>query len=124
MSWIPSEAITGVIRIPFDVGIGHYDDPPPGELTDLAEIWLNRRHDRGLAAVRATVRRRWPALAAIAGARRAGWRRGAAGAAGHSSRSRRHRGLAGSPSRSRSARGDPATGLGPCRLCSEPSDPT
>ena len=23
------------MRIPFDAGIGHYDDPPPGELTDL-----------------------------------------------------------------------------------------
>lgn len=35
LSWIPSEAVTGTMRIPFDTGIGHYDDPPPGELTDL-----------------------------------------------------------------------------------------
>jgi Cyclic nucleotide-binding domain len=38
VSWIPSEAVTGVMRIPFDVGVGHYDDPPPGELTDLAAL--------------------------------------------------------------------------------------
>jgi Cyclic nucleotide-binding domain len=38
LSWIPSEAVTGSMRIPFDVGIGHYDDPPPGELTDLAAL--------------------------------------------------------------------------------------
>ena len=38
LSWIPSEAVTGAMRIPFDVGIGHYDEPPPGELTDLAAL--------------------------------------------------------------------------------------
>lgn len=38
ISWIPSEAVTGSMRIAFDTGIGHYDDPPPGELTDLAEL--------------------------------------------------------------------------------------
>ncbi len=38
VSWIPSEAITGVMRIPFDAGVGHYDEPPPGELTDLAAL--------------------------------------------------------------------------------------
>jgi len=26
------------MRIPFDVGISHYDDPPPGELAGLAEL--------------------------------------------------------------------------------------
>ncbi len=38
LSWIPSEAITGVMRIPIDAGVGHYDQPPPGELTDLAAL--------------------------------------------------------------------------------------
>ncbi len=38
ISWIPSEAVTGSMRIPFDTGMGHYDDPPPGELTDLVEL--------------------------------------------------------------------------------------
>jgi hypothetical protein len=32
VSWIPSEAIEGMPRIPFDLGIGHYDDPPPDRL--------------------------------------------------------------------------------------------
>jgi hypothetical protein len=38
LSWIPSEAVAGSMRLAFDAGIGHYDDPPPGELTDLAEL--------------------------------------------------------------------------------------
>lgn len=35
ISWIPSEAIAGHMRIPMDVGIGHYDDPPPDHVDDL-----------------------------------------------------------------------------------------
>lgn len=38
LSWIPSEAITGVTRIPFDRGITHYDDPPPDQWQDLAAV--------------------------------------------------------------------------------------
>jgi cyclic nucleotide-binding protein len=38
LSWIPSEAVTGVSRAAFDSGFTHYDDPPPGEITDLAEL--------------------------------------------------------------------------------------
>jgi hypothetical protein len=38
LSWIPSEAVTGSMRLAFDAGIGHYDEPPPGELTDLAAL--------------------------------------------------------------------------------------
>src|SRR5215218_10435863 len=29
ISWIPSEAIEGMPKLPFELGIGHYDDPPP-----------------------------------------------------------------------------------------------
>lgn len=35
VSWIPSEAIPGPMKIPFSLGIGHYDPPPPAELGDL-----------------------------------------------------------------------------------------
>ena len=36
ISWIPSEAITGaVLRVPFQVGMAHYDDPPPDEIDDV-----------------------------------------------------------------------------------------
>ena len=38
LSWIPSEAITGVTRIPFDRGVTHYDDPPPDQWRDLAAV--------------------------------------------------------------------------------------
>ena len=36
VSWIPSEGITGPWRLPMDIGLGHYDDPPPDQLADVA----------------------------------------------------------------------------------------
>jgi hypothetical protein len=38
VSWIPSEAIEGATRLPFDVGMAHYDPPPPDELGSLEEL--------------------------------------------------------------------------------------
>jgi hypothetical protein len=35
LSWIPSEAIGGAMRVPFDKGFTHYDDPPPDRIDDL-----------------------------------------------------------------------------------------
>ena len=32
ISWIPSEAIEGLPKLPFEMGVGHYDDPPPDRL--------------------------------------------------------------------------------------------
>jgi Cyclic nucleotide-binding domain len=37
VSWIPSEAIEGILRYGFDTGLGHYDDPLPAVLGDLKE---------------------------------------------------------------------------------------
>jgi Cyclic nucleotide-binding domain len=34
ISWIPSEAIEGMPKLPFELGIGHYDDPPPDRLAE------------------------------------------------------------------------------------------
>jgi hypothetical protein len=45
VSWIPSEAVTGGTRMPFDAGIAHYDDPPPGALRD-GDLELLRAADR------------------------------------------------------------------------------
>src|ERR1051326_576894 len=44
ISWIPSEAIQGMPKLPFELGIGHYDDPPPDS---LAEGDLERLRDEG-----------------------------------------------------------------------------
>src|SRR5215469_386949 len=38
VSWIPSEAITGPTRIPFGLGMTHYDDPPPDKWEDLDSV--------------------------------------------------------------------------------------
>jgi len=29
ISWIPSEAVEGLPKLPFTLGVAHYDDPPP-----------------------------------------------------------------------------------------------
>jgi Cyclic nucleotide-binding domain len=40
ISWIPSEAIDGLPKLPFELGVGHYDDPPPDQLAkgDLGRL--------------------------------------------------------------------------------------
>src|SRR6266704_1628016 len=38
VSWIPSEAVTGATRIPFERGVTHYDDPPPDQWEDLDSV--------------------------------------------------------------------------------------
>lgn len=38
VSWIPSEAIAGPMRVPFVLGIAHYDRPPPSRVDDLAAL--------------------------------------------------------------------------------------
>ncbi len=43
ISWIPSEAIQGLPRLPFDLGVGHYDEPPPDRLEGPSD--LERLHD-------------------------------------------------------------------------------
>jgi len=35
VTWIPSEAIEGMTKLPFEMGIAHYDDPPPDRIVDL-----------------------------------------------------------------------------------------
>ncbi|MGK2948395.1 MAG: cyclic nucleotide-binding domain-containing protein [Acidimicrobiales bacterium] len=41
VSWIPSEAVKGALKAPFELGIAHYDDPLPDRLGDL-EDWRAR----------------------------------------------------------------------------------
>ena len=43
VSWIPSEAITGPSKIPFEIGVTHYDEPPPDRLADLDELRTSDR---------------------------------------------------------------------------------
>ncbi len=38
ISWIPSEAVAGLTRLPFDAGIAHYDEPPPDKLEELVAL--------------------------------------------------------------------------------------
>ncbi|HET9520202.1 MAG TPA: cyclic nucleotide-binding domain-containing protein [Candidatus Limnocylindrales bacterium] len=38
VSWIPSEAISGPSKIPFELGVTHYDQPPPDRLEDLEQL--------------------------------------------------------------------------------------
>ena len=45
ISWIPSEAIEGLPKLPFDLGVGHYDEPPPDRIEegDLARLCAEDR---------------------------------------------------------------------------------
>jgi len=39
ISWIPSEAITGMgAKLPFETGVAHYDQPPPDVVENLEEL--------------------------------------------------------------------------------------
>ena len=38
VSWIPSEAVTGMTKLPFEVGFTHYDNPPPDVIEDLEAL--------------------------------------------------------------------------------------
>jgi hypothetical protein len=38
LSWIPSEAVTGLNKAIFDSGFTHYDDPPPDVIEDLEAL--------------------------------------------------------------------------------------
>lgn len=37
ISWIPAEAVSGFLGVPFEMGLAHYDDPLPDRLDDLDE---------------------------------------------------------------------------------------
>ena len=43
LSWIPSEAIKGMTKLPFEMGVAHFDEPPPEVIEDLDAL---RRADR------------------------------------------------------------------------------
>lgn len=46
ITWIPSEAIRGIARLPLDIGIGHYDDAPPNRLEGRDHLEELRDADR------------------------------------------------------------------------------
>jgi hypothetical protein len=41
ITWIPSEAIEGMPKLPFEWGISHYDDPPHDRLVDIEAMHEN-----------------------------------------------------------------------------------
>lgn len=43
ISWIPSEAVKGMTKLPFEMGVAHYDDVPPEVLEDLEALRLADR---------------------------------------------------------------------------------
>ena len=57
VSWIPSEAVKGAMKAPFELGIAHYDEPLPDVLGDL-EDWRERDLFRVANDLRAWIERR------------------------------------------------------------------
>jgi Cyclic nucleotide-binding domain len=47
ISWIPSEAVEGIARVPYTLGLRGFDDPPPDRLDDLDRF--AKRHPFRLA---------------------------------------------------------------------------
>ena len=43
ISWIPSEAVEGMTRVPFEMGVAHYDEAPPDVIDDIEAL---RQADR------------------------------------------------------------------------------
>jgi hypothetical protein len=43
VSWIPSEAVTGMLKIPFVVGVDHWDPPPPDAIDDVEHLLAQQR---------------------------------------------------------------------------------
>lgn len=43
ISWIPAEAIEGLSKVPFELGVTHYDEPPPDQIDDIEAL---RKADR------------------------------------------------------------------------------
>ncbi len=46
LSWIPSEAIRGAMKLPFEMGFAHYDQPPPDVLEGHDHLEQLRQGDR------------------------------------------------------------------------------
>lgn len=46
ISWIPSEAIEGLPKLPFEFGVGHYDEPPPDRIDGPSDLEQLRDADR------------------------------------------------------------------------------
>jgi Cyclic nucleotide-binding domain len=45
LSWIPTASVSGVLRRGFDVGLSHYDQPPPDLIADAAQVHRLRDAD-------------------------------------------------------------------------------
>lgn len=46
ISWLPSQAVRGLPKIPFGLGITHYDDPPPDVVASVDDLEALRRAGR------------------------------------------------------------------------------
>lgn len=47
LSWIPTDSIPGLLKLPFDMGLTRYDEVPPDALDDLT-LYADGRHEHEL----------------------------------------------------------------------------
>ena len=43
LSWIPLEAVEGIQKLSFRMGLGHYDPPPPDRLVSIGSLLAKDR---------------------------------------------------------------------------------
>ena len=46
MSWIPSESVWSGVRLGFELGITHFDDPLPDAVNDPEEVYARCARDK------------------------------------------------------------------------------
>jgi hypothetical protein len=46
ISWIPSESVGGTLRVGFELGLTHFDEPPPDFVSGVQHVWNLCRADK------------------------------------------------------------------------------
>lgn len=65
ISWIPSEAIKGVTKLPFSMGVAHYDDPRWASVAHRRSLRHERRRERIRLRGLTSRGRRWAGVLAV-----------------------------------------------------------
>ena len=60
VSWIPSEAVKGALKAPFELGVAHYDEPPYHDGLRDTGGRVTLASSRSSSASENVIQNRWP----------------------------------------------------------------